>query len=65
MNPALRLEGIDFSYEENEADLILDGIDLSVPSGQFVTLLGASGSGKSTLLRLIAGLQLPKRGRIS
>lgn len=35
---------------------ILDAIDLHIPSGQFVALLGESGSGKTTLLRAIAGL---------
>ncbi|PKO90134.1 MAG: ABC transporter ATP-binding protein [Betaproteobacteria bacterium HGW-Betaproteobacteria-10] len=62
MSQSLRLEGIDFSYD---AQPILSGIDLTIPAGQFVTLLGASGSGKSTLLRLIAGLQAPQRGRLA
>lgn len=36
--------------------LVLDGIDLDIPQGQFVALLGRSGSGKSTILRALAGL---------
>ncbi len=42
----------------------LDGIDLSIPRGQFVCVVGASGSGKSTLLSLVAGLALPTSGEV-
>jgi len=42
----------------------LDGIDLSVPAGQAIVLLGANGAGKSTLLRLLATLTRPSDGRL-
>jgi putative ABC transport system ATP-binding protein len=43
---------------------ILDSLDLEVPRGQFLSIVGPSGSGKSTLLGLIAGLDAPTSGRI-
>jgi putative ABC transport system ATP-binding protein len=43
---------------------ILKGIDLAIPSGQFVAIVGASGSGKSTMLGLMAGLDSPTSGEI-
>ncbi len=43
---------------------VVDDISLTVESGEFVTLLGPSGCGKTTTLRLLAGLEVPDRGKI-
>jgi sulfonate transport system ATP-binding protein len=49
------------SFGDNE---VLRGIDLHIPAGQFVAIVGKSGCGKSTLLRLIAGLETADAGSI-
>ncbi len=43
---------------------VLHGIDLEIPTGDFVSLMGPSGSGKTTLLNLIGGLDTPSGGEI-
>jgi len=62
LGPILRLEGVRKSFGDN---LVLDGIDLEVRSGEVLVVIGPSGSGKSTLLRAIAGLTGVDHGRIS
>jgi putative spermidine/putrescine transport system ATP-binding protein len=55
----VRLETLGKSYPEFDMEL-----DLTVESGELVSILGPSGSGKTTTLRLIAGFEAPDRGRI-
>jgi nitrate/nitrite transport system ATP-binding protein len=57
----LSIEGAGMAFQ---AARILDGIDLTVRKGEFVTLIGHSGCGKSTLLNLVAGLLKPTEGTI-
>ncbi len=42
----------------------VDGVDLDIYSGEFLTLLGPSGSGKTTVLRMIAGFEIPDAGSV-
>jgi multiple sugar transport system ATP-binding protein len=55
------LSGLSKRYGATQA---LNGIDLTVPDGSFVVLLGPTGAGKTTTLRLIAGLERPDAGSI-
>ena len=55
------IRGLRKSFGDNE---VLRGIDLHIPAGQFVAIVGRSGCGKSTLLRLIAGLETIDAGSI-
>jgi len=59
--PVVRLEGVRKSFDDN---LVLDGIDLSVASGDVLVVIGPSGSGKSTLLRCVNLLEPVDSGRI-
>ena len=58
----IRIEGLDFAYQP--ARPVFTGLDLVVPPGQKVGLVGFSGSGKSTLLNLVLRLFEPQGGRI-
>ncbi len=57
----LRVEGLHAWYGESH---VLQGVDLEVPDGDIVTLVGRNGMGKTTVLRCIMGLHREKRGRI-
>ena len=61
LGPILRLEGVRKSFGDN---LVLDGIDLEVQTGEVLVVIGPSGSGKSTLLRCVNLLEPIQAGRI-
>jgi ATP-binding cassette subfamily B protein len=59
----IELDGVRFSYG-GDAGTALDGIDLHVPAGQTVALVGETGAGKSTLAKLVARFYDPQEGRV-
>ena len=61
--PVVALRGVGKLFENGL--LALDGLDLDVREGEFLSLLGPSGCGKSTALRIIAGLSEPTRGTVT
>lgn len=58
---AIRLRGVEKRFGDNH---VLRGIDLDVPAGQFLAIVGKSGCGKSTLLRLMVGLDEQSAGSL-
>jgi subfamily B ATP-binding cassette protein MsbA len=59
----LILRSVEFEYEKGRS--VLNGVDLEILAGKTTALVGPSGGGKSTLLHLLAGFDVPLRGRMS
>jgi putative ABC transport system ATP-binding protein len=61
----VEIENLSKIYERGSVEIKpLDGIDLTVEEGEFLSLMGPSGSGKTTLLNIIAGIDSPTSGRV-
>ena len=62
----IRLDQIRVSYalKGGARKIVLDGIDLNIHAGEFVSVIGQTGCGKSTLLRLVLGSEAPTEGRV-
>jgi NitT/TauT family transport system ATP-binding protein len=65
----LAVEGLSMTFESpsrsgGDSLTVLDGLDLTVAPGEFVTIIGPSGCGKTTLLNCVAGLSMPTGGRM-
>lgn len=62
---AIELRDVSLYYKTNQKEtLALDGVSLSIESGEPIALIGASGCGKTSLLNLIAGLRVPTKGEV-
>lgn len=60
----VRLEAVSKRFGDSQTAAV-NGVDLTIPSGQFAAVIGPSGAGKSTLFRLINGLETPSSGTVS
>ena len=66
MSTIIEVKNVSKTFGKNEnINHVLNGADMTVNEGEFVSLMGASGSGKSTLLYLIGGLDRTFEGNIS
>ncbi|MBO5646607.1 MAG: ABC transporter ATP-binding protein [Clostridia bacterium] len=62
----VELAGVKLTYQSPDGEVpALAGIDLTVHTGEFISVVGPSGCGKSTLLNMIAGLEVPDAGTVS
>jgi putative ABC transport system ATP-binding protein len=62
----INVQGLKKAFKKGTLDekVAMNGVDLDIPEGQFVTVIGSNGAGKSTLLNLISGTVVPDEGEI-
>jgi len=64
-NGLVSVRNVDKVFKRGSEEIhVLGGLDLQIPEGEFLALMGPSGSGKSTLLNLIGGLDRPSQGAV-
>ena len=63
LTDGISLHGVSFRYP-GSSDLVLDDVDLQLPAGSVIAVVGENGAGKSTLVKLLAGMYTPTAGRI-
>ena len=64
-NELVIIRNVDKIFKRGSEEIhVLGGLDLQIPDGEFLALMGPSGSGKSTLLNLIGGLDRPSQGSV-
>ena len=63
LETGIRMEGLSFRYPGTET-LVLDDVDLKLPAGKVIAIVGENGAGKSTLVKLLCRLYHPTEGRI-
>lgn len=64
-NELVKIHNVDKVFKRGSEEIhVLGGLDLQIPEGEFLALMGPSGSGKSTLLNLIGGLDRPSQGSV-
>ena len=61
----VKVSGVDKVFKRGSEEIhVLGGLDLEIPTGEFLALMGPSGSGNSTLLNLVGGLDRPSEGAV-
>jgi putative ABC transport system ATP-binding protein len=64
-SPLVTVRNVDKTFRRGSEEIhVLGGLDLDIPAGDFLALMGPSGSGKSTLLNLVGGLDRPSQGSV-
>lgn len=64
INTDIRLEGITYNYEGSK-QLVLDDVDMVIPVGSTVGIIGTSGAGKTTAVDILLGLLAPQSGKVT